>query len=305
MNLGLPAWRVTDDVIDELAALLRSKRVAVLTGAGCSTESGIPDYRGPETRRRARNPMEHNAFVGDAMARRRYWARAVLGWDRFAHKAPNRAHQALAELERGRIVSTLITQNVDRLHQAAGSREVIELHGALADVRCLECEATEPRAELQRRLHELNPGWRHREADPAPDGDAEPRKEDIDGFRVADCVVCGGPLKPDVVFFGDSVPRERVARAESAVAAADVLLVVGSSLAVFSGFRFVRQASRNGQPIAIVNLGESRGDPLATLRVHGLAGDVLPRLAEKLRGKANVHVPHLGAAVRRTADRLD
>lgn len=266
----------------DLVQLLSGRRVAVLTGAGCSTESGIPDYRGPETRRRARNPIRFAEFVKSSEGRRRYWARAFVGWEKFANKQPNPAHHALAAMERAGLLTGLITQNVDRLHHAAGSRDVVELHGALADVRCLECGAVELRAALQRRLDARNPGWSSLRVEMAPDGDAELPMELVDRFVVADCDACDGPLKPDVVFFGEGVPRERVERAYRAVDAADVLLVVGSSLAVFSGFRFVRRAADRGQRIAIVNLGESRGDAYADVRVEGRAGTVLPALAEAL-----------------------
>jgi len=268
----------------DLVQLVSGRRIAVLTGAGCSTESGIPDYRGPETRRRARNPIRFNEFVKSPEGRRRYWARAFVGWEKFANKAPNPAHHALAEMERAGLLTGLITQNVDRLHHAAGSEDVVELHGALADVRCLGCGAVELRVDLQRRLGERNPGWSSLRAEMAPDGDAELPMELVERFVVADCEACGGPLKPDVVFFGEGVPRERVERAYRAADAADALLVVGSSLAVFSGFRFVRRAADRGQRIAIVNLGESRGDPYADVLVEGRAGTILPALAEALAG---------------------
>lgn len=272
--------------VNALIDLLGGGRIAVLTGAGCSTESGIPDYRGPETRRRARNPIRFSEFVKSPEGRQRYWARAFVGWERFRGKAPNPAHHALASMERDGRLAGLITQNVDRLHHAAGSSDVVELHGALADVRCLECGLIEPRDDLQARLDAMNPGWRAHRAEMAPDGDAELPLELVARFTVAGCGACGGALKPDVVFFGEGVPRERVERAYGIVDAADALLVVGSSLAVFSGYRFVKRAHANGQPIAIVNLGESRGDSVATVRVSARAGDVLPRLAEALRAAA-------------------
>lgn len=258
--------------------------MAVLTGAGCSTESGIPDYRGPETRRRARNPIQYKAFVGDPEARRRYWARAIVGWRKFAGKEPNPAHHALAQLEtRGRL-SGLITQNVDRLHQAAGSRTIIELHGALADVVCLECRLHLDRESVQAELHELNPGYvdAFRAAEMAPDGDADVLEEAIATFRVYDCPRCGGPLKPHVVFFGEGVPATRVQAAWDIIDEADALLVVGSSLAVFSGYRFVRGAPARNKPVAIVNLGETRGDKHAELKVDARAGELLPLLADAI-----------------------
>lgn len=264
-----------------LLELLDRRRLAVLTGAGCSTESGIPDYRGPETRRRARDPLQYQAFLRDPEARRRYWARSVLGWPRIAAARPNPAHHALARLQQAGVVRGLVTQNVDRLHRAAGS-DAIELHGALAEVRCMECGALEERDALQRRLLQLNPGWERRHAELAPDGDADLPADVVEGFRVAACTACGGFLKPHVVFFGENVPRERVEHAYAGVEAAEVLLVVGSSLAVFSGYRFVKRAEERGIPVAIVNLGESRGDPHADLIVQARAGELLPRVAEAL-----------------------
>ncbi len=259
-----------------LVALLRGRKVAALTGAGCSTESGIPDYRGPGTRERAKNPIQHRAFVADANARRRYWARSAVGWPYFSTVAPNAAHYALAAMD----LTGLITQNVDRLHDRAGSRAVVELHGALAEVRCLDCAARESRDALQARILELNPDL-HQAAELAPDGDTE-LEPDAD-FRVPACLACGGVLKPDVVFFGDNVPRARVDAAFAIADAADVLLVVGSSLTVFSGYRFVLRAAERGQKVAIVNLGETRGDAHASVRVDARAGDVMPALVAALK----------------------
>ncbi|MEO0325490.1 MAG: NAD-dependent protein deacetylase [Myxococcota bacterium] len=280
-----PAVPLPHRDVDALAALLRGKRVAVLTGAGCSTESGIPDYRGPETRRRARNPIQYRRFIDDPESRRRYWARAVVGWRKFDGKRPNAAHRALATLERGGVIDGVVTQNVDRLHQAGGSRNVVELHGALADVLCLSCGALSDRVALQHELERRNPGWVERfrgQAEIAPDGDAE--VEDVARFELVHCKRCGGPLKPDVVFFGEGVPKARVDAAWALVDAADVLLVVGSSLAVYSGYRFVRGAAKRDQPVAIVNLSESRGDAHAALLVRARAGDLLPALAKRLLG---------------------
>ena len=263
--------------------MLRGRRVVVLTGAGCSTESGIPDYRGPETRRRARNPIQYRAFVTDPAARTRYWARSAVGWQRVAQARPNAGHYALARMEAAGLVHGLITQNVDGLHYAAGSRRVVELHGALAHVRCLGCGAAELRAGLQRRLLALNPGWTARPpAEIAPDGDAELDPPWEQTFRVPACLRCGGVLKPDVVFFGENVPRPVVDDAWTLLGEGDALLVAGSSLAVYSGYRFVRGAAKEGKPVAIVNLGPTRGDADAALRVDGRTGDVLPALAEAL-----------------------
>lgn len=279
----LTAWPGFDTLVD----LLRGRSVAVLTGAGISTESGIPDYRGPETRRRARNPIQYRAFLGDDEARVRYWARSAIGWRRFAATQPNAGHHALAQLEAAGVVCGVITQNVDRLHQAAGSRRVIELHGALAEVRCLDCQAVERRDGLQQRLDALNPGWSERAAEPAPDGDAEVAAGHTRAFRVPACRRCYGVLKPNVVFFGENVPRERVEAAYRVLGDAAVLLVVGSSLAVYSGYRFVLKAAEAGCPVAMVNLGPTRGDAQACVRVEGRSGEVLPRLAEAiLRHKA-------------------
>jgi len=262
--------------VEELAAWFRSGRVAILTGAGCSTESGIPDYRGPQTRAHPRKPIQHRDFVEHEATRRRYWARSAIGWPRMASARPNAAHHAIAELEQRGRVTGLITQNVDRLHHKAGSRDVLELHGALADVCCMQCGEHEPREDLQGRILELNPSFSVDDVAVAPDGDAELAAALIDGFRVPACLVCGGVLKPDVVFFGGSVPRERVDAAFAMLDAASALVVVGSSLAVFSGYRFVLRARDRRTPIAIVNRGETRGDPHAALRIDALAGEVLP-----------------------------
>ena len=224
--------------------------------------------------------MQYGAFVGDPLARQRYWARAFAGWERFAGSRPNAAHHALARLERSGATTGLITQNVDRLHHAAGSRDVIELHGALAEVRCLECGAIEPRERVQARMRAQNAAFADRPVEMAPDGDAE--LADASGFVVPVCERCAGVLKPNVVFFGESVPKPIVLDAYARVDAADALLVVGSSLTVFSGYRFVLRARDRAMPIAIVNLGESRGDALAHVRVEARAGEVLPALVQAL-----------------------
>lgn len=265
-----------------LVALLAGKRVVALTGAGCSTESGIPDYRGPGTRARARNPVQHRALVGDPRARQRYWARSMLGWPRFCCARPNPAHLALAALERAKVLAGVITQNVDGLHQAAGSERVIELHGALARVRCLGCGDVVSRAAVQQRLESLNPAFGARPVELAPDGDSELDGELVSAFCVPECARCGGVLKPDVVFFGDNVPRPIVDAAFAMLEQGEALLVVGTSLAVFSGLRFVRRAAEQSRPIALVNLGESRGDALASVRVEAKAGETLPLLAVAL-----------------------
>ena len=273
--------------LEPLLELLRGRRIVVLAGAGCSTESGIPDYRGPEGRLRARQPIQYQEFVRSAEARARYWARSVVGWPRMAAARPNAAHRALARLEAAGLVQGIITQNVDGLHHAAGSRRVVELHGSLAAVRCLACGSALHRDEQQARLWATNPDWRERlaqaiGAESAPDGDVELPAWAVASFRVPGCPACDGVLKPDVVFFGENVPAERLAEAWRLFAAGDVLLVVGSSLTVFSGRRFVYRAGTNGIPVGIINLGPTRADERAAARVDGRLGEVLPRLAEAL-----------------------
>lgn len=270
------------DGVQALAELVAGRRVAVLTGAGCSTDSGIPDYRGPKTREKARNPIQYKQFVRDVEMRRRYWARSVVGWPRMAQAVPNVGHRALAALEAVGVVTGTITQNVDRLHHRAGSRAVVELHGALAEVVCLRCGVLEERQALQRRLLALNPGFEDRGFEIAPDGDAVLPEAVARSFVVADCLACGGFLKPRVVFFGENVPRPVLEQATSTYGQGEVLLVVGSSLTVFSGYRFVRWAKRDGRSVAIVNLGPTRGDGEADLRVDAPIGEVLPGLAEAL-----------------------
>jgi NAD-dependent SIR2 family protein deacetylase len=276
--------------VEALRALLAGRRAVALTGAGCSTESGIPDYRGGG-RSGPRNPIQHDAFLRRADVRRRYWARATLGWERFRSARPNPAHRALAAMEDAGHLAGLITQNVDRLHHQAGSREVVELHGALADVRCLTCGGYEPRGELQGRLLAANPGWLDRAraelaADAGggarPDGDAELSAETVAEFQVVACRRCGGALKPEVVFFGGTVPEATLAPAWRMLEAAQALLVVGSSLAVYSGFRFVRRAHELGLAIAIVNVGPTRADDMAHARLAAPVGRALPTLAAAL-----------------------
>lgn len=274
--------------LSALVDLLAGRRLAVLGGAGCSTESGIPDYRGAGAHP-DRRPIQHQEFVRDPRARQRYWARSLRGWPKLRQARPNPGHEALASLEAAGRLSALLTQNVDSLHQAAGSREVIELHGALRRVRCLGCGALSERDALQERLLAANPGEVGEggaldEAEAAPDGDARLADEAINGFDVPACEACGGVLMPDVVFFGGTVPAERVARAREAVEGAQALLVVGTSLTVFSGFRFVRYAVAAGLPVAIINQGPTRGDPLATLKVEATLGATLPTLVHALTG---------------------
>lgn len=268
-----------DVEFDALMRLCAGKKIVVLAGAGLSTESGIPDYRGPETARRARNPMQGRQFLNDPRARARYWARSMTGWPRIASARPNLGHKSLAALERQGHVNGIITQNVDGLHQAAGSERVVELHGALARVRCLTCAQIESRARVQERLIAENPDWVNNTAPIAPDGDADLDGQLFEAFRVPVCLGCGGVLKPDVVFFGENVAPEIKDQAFALFDEGEVLLVVGSSLTVYSGFRFVRRAQERQIPVVIVNLGATRGDDLATLRLDARLGDVLPRFA--------------------------
>jgi len=247
--------------------LTRHRRLFVLTGAGCSTDSGIPDYRDARGDWKRARPVMFQAFMTDGLVRRRYWARSMTGWQRFCRAEPNDTHYALVRLERQGRLELLVTQNVDRLHQAAGSRTVIDLHGRLDEVRCMGCERRLPRVELQQQLLERNPGWVDVEAREAPDGDAELENVDFSRFDVPDCPECAGVLKPDVVFFGESVPPERVHAAMQGLEQADAVLVLGSSLMVYSGYRFVHAAAAAGKPIAAVNLGQTRADPLLTLKV--------------------------------------
>jgi NAD+-dependent protein deacetylase sirtuin 4 len=270
--------------MEELVAMLRGKRVVALTGAGCSTESGIPDYRGPDTPPRTRPPIQHREFVDKPDMRRRYWARSVLGWPRMANAQPNAGHRALAELEAAGVLAGLITQNVDGLHGRAGSAHVVELHGALRRVRCLACEHVITRDELQRRLLARNPSWpdRARRIAIAPDGDADLSDDEVAGFELVACDSCDGVMMPDVVFFGGSVPRATLDAAWAMFDRAEVLLVVGSSLTVFSGYRFVRRAAERGVPVAILNRGATRGDDLAALRLDAPAGATLTAVAGAL-----------------------
>lgn len=270
----------------ELLALVRDRPLVALTGAGCSTESGIPDYRGPNRPPRPRPPIQHHDFVTRPEVRQRYWARSLLGWPRFSSASPNRGHRALAALERAAVLEGIITQNVDGLHQAAGSERVVELHGALGRVRCLACSAQLPRHELQQQLEERNPHFRASAASvaPAPDGDAELPEPLVAELEVVPCERCGGALMPDVVFFGGTVPRVVLDEAWRVFERGAVLLVLGSSLTVFSGYRFVRRAAERGTPVAILNQGETRGDPLASVRLAAPLGEALPELARALCG---------------------
>lgn len=266
-----------------LVDLLSSRRrIFVLTGAGCSTESGIPDYRNADGEWKHRRPMPYREFVGSSEARRRYWSRSLVGWRRIERAEPNPAHHAIARLEAGARVRCLVTQNVDSLHRKAGSRRLIDLHGRLDRVECLDCRTSFFRDVFQRELERLNPGWGDASATTAPDGDADLGDVDLSEFRVPVCPRCSGVLKPAVVFFGEQVPASRVARAFAALDESDAALVVGSSLMVFSGYRFARGAAERGLPLAILNLGRTRADREATLKIRGRCGDLLPRAVQRL-----------------------
>jgi NAD-dependent SIR2 family protein deacetylase len=274
-----PAPAATASGLLALAELVADGGVLVLTGAGISTDSGIPDYRGPTGALRRHTPMTYQAFVGDAAARQRYWARSYLGWRQIADAQPNACHHAVAGLQRSGLLSGIITQNVDGLHQRAGATDVIELHGGLDHTLCLACGDSRPRVELDAALRALNPGFDARAEQINPDGDVWLPDAALSDFVVALCPACGSDLlKPDVVFFGENVPLDRVTRSFALVAQATSILVLGSSLTVFSGYRFVRAAARASIPVAIVNQGPSRADPLATVRIGAALSQVLPRL---------------------------
>ncbi len=266
------------DRIDALAELVAGGDVAVLSGAGLSTESGIPDYRGPSGVARRHTPMTYQTFTRDPIARRRYWARSHLGWRSIARAAPNAGHRAVAQLQRSGLLAGIVTQNVDGLHQAGGARGVVELHGNLARVVCLDCGNGVWREELDRRLREANPGFSAEAGEVNPDGDVELDDGYLAGFRTVGCTLCGGVLKPDVVFFGESVPPARVAQCYALVERSRALLVLGSSLTVMSGRRFVVRAAKLGIPVAIVNQGPTRGDGYASMTLDAPLGTVLPRL---------------------------
>lgn len=242
-------------------------RLAVLSGAGCSTASGIPDYRDADGQWKRTPPITLQAFMGSNATRARYWARSLVGWQRFGHAQPNAAHYALVELERQGKLERLITQNVDGLHQRAGSTGVIDLHGRLDTVRCMACDWRGPRDDWQHELGARNPAWAALDAGIAPDGDADLDGVDFGAFDLPPCPRCGGIVKPDVVFFGEGVPRERSDAATLACRHADAMLVVGSSLMVYSGYRLVRAAVAAGKPVAAIALGRTRADDLLTLKV--------------------------------------
>ncbi|WP_299165687.1 NAD-dependent protein deacetylase [uncultured Arthrobacter sp.] len=263
--------------------LLAGKRLAVLTGAGLSTDSGIPDYRGPNSV--PRNPMTYQQFVGDDALRRRYWARNHVGWHHLRRADPNSGHRALAQMEQRGLLAGLITQNVDRLHSMAGSTNVVDLHGTYDRVVCLGCRSSFSRQEVAGLLERLNPGYLERTGnagDVAPDADAD--VDDTSDFTIAPCPVCGGMLKPDFVYFGENVPKDRVARAYAMVDDSGALLVAGSSLTVMSGLRFVRHAAKQQKPVVIINRGQTRGDEFASLKLELGVSEALAYLAEALPG---------------------
>ena len=257
-------------------------RLVVITGAGCSTDSGIPDYRDHSGNWKRKPPVQQREFLDHHAVRQRYWARSLLGWRHFSKAVPNRAHRALARLEAAGRVQHLITQNVDGLHQQAGSRAVTDLHGRLDEVQCLACDARLPRHAMQQMLERRNPGWLGFDAAHAPDGDADLEHQDFSRFDVPACEACGGVLKPAVVFFGDSIPAARSRAAAAHAEAADAVLVVGSSLMVWSGYRLVRAAAERGVPVAALNLGVTRADALLDLKLTAPCGETLALAAEAL-----------------------
>jgi NAD-dependent SIR2 family protein deacetylase len=270
-----------------LVDVVTAGRVLILSGAGLSTESGIPDYRGPTGLARRAQPMTYQVFTGSAAARRRYWARSYLGWRHIARAAPNDGHRAVAELCRRGLLTGIITQNVDGLHQAAGAFGVTELHGSLHRVVCLSCGQRSARTELERRLEAANPGWDARLAtsvsvSPRPDGDVVLDDEATESFQVVDCSACQGVLKPDVVFFGENVPRPRAEACYAMVERSRALVVLGSSLTVMSGFRYVRHAAGLQRPVVIVNQGATRGDAYASATVDAPLGRTLTGLVSAL-----------------------
>lgn len=280
-SIQLPPQLEPDPLLDsqsageQLAAFLNQHpKTLVLSGAGVSTDSGIPDYRDDQGGWKRKPPVQHQIFMADAAMRQRYWGRSLIGWPVMKLAQPNPAHFHLAQLEQRGFVQAVITQNVDGLHQRAGSQQVIDLHGRADAVLCMSCGYQCSRAQVHERCFDLNPAFHHYRAEAAPDGDAD-LDVDFSGFDVANCPQCDGILKPDVVFFGDNVPRQRVADAMAQLAQADALLVVGSSVMVYSGFRFCRQAHQTGQPLAVLNLGRTRADPLVDLKLNTRIAEAL------------------------------
>jgi NAD-dependent SIR2 family protein deacetylase len=270
--------------IEQLADWIGDGAVVVLSGAGLSTESGIPDYRGPSGAARSSTPMTYQAFTRDPVARRRYWARSHLGWRTIGDARPNAGHRAVARLQQLARLDGIITQNVDGLHQSGGAHGVVELHGNLSRITCLGCGELTGRQAHSDRLDAANPGFAAAVTAVNPDGDVEIDDADLDGFTIVDCASCGGMLKPDVVYFGETVPVARVSRSFELVAGARTLLVLGSSLTVMSGRRFVLRAAKDGIRVAIVNQGVTRGEPYAGLIVDAALGEVLPEVVRRVEG---------------------
>lgn len=284
MTAALPAT-ATGSSFAALADLVSGGDVVVLSGAGLSTDSGIPDYRGETGSLRRHAPMTYQTFTRDPRGRHRYWARSFIGWRQIRQARPNDGHRAVAALQTAGVLGGVITQNVDGLHQAGGARDIVELHGGLDRTVCLGCGDVAGRATLDERLRAANPAFGPRVEEINPDGDAELPDAVLDGFVMVDCLACGGgPLKPDVVFFGETVPRDRVDSCFALVERAGSLLVLGSSLTVMSGYRFVLRAAKLGIPVGIVNVGPTRGDAKADVRVDAPLGEVLPALAARLAG---------------------
>ena len=266
----------SDDQADALIEFIdRHRRLFVLTGAGCSTDSGIPDYRDADGEWKRGRPVMLQDFLANEHARKRYWARSLVGWKRMRAARPNDAHRALASLERQERIELLVTQNVDGLHQAAGSTRVIDLHGRIDVVRCMDCSRRMPREHLQTELMRRNPAFAALEAIEAPDGDADLERVAFETFDVPACDACGGLLKPDVVFFGEGVPGDRVRQSMAALDASDAMLIVGSSLMVYSGYRFAKAMADRGKPMAAVNLGRTRADDVLALKVESRCADAL------------------------------
>jgi len=271
-----------DDAALRLADFInRHDQLMLLTGAGVSTDSGIPDYRDAAGEWKRKQPVQHQDFMNNLLTRQRYWGRSLPGWPVIRDAQPNPSHRHLADLEARAHINLLVTQNVDRLHQRAGSQQVIDLHGRSDQVICTSCGYRCDRMETHTHCAELNPSFIHYQAEAAPDGDAD-LEVDFSEFRVPDCPECGGILKPDVVFFGDNVPKERVETALSVLKESDALLVVGSSLMVYSGFRFCRRAHEWGKPIATLNIGRTRADELLSLKLDARIGNTLERALELL-----------------------
>ena len=268
--------------MERLADLVADGDLVVLSGAGLSTDSGIPDYRGPSGSAQRSTPMTYQSFTTDPVARRRYWARSHLGWRHIAGAIPNAGHRAVADLERRGLLAGVVTQNVDGLHQRGGASSVIDLHGRLDRVLCLDCGVLSPRDHIDQLLREANAGWTAEVTAINPDGDVDLPEHSLDAFQPVDCARCGGLLKPDVVYFGESVPRDRVQASFALVERAGALLVLGSTLTVMSGYRFVLRAAKLGIPVAIINQGATRGDPQAAVVLDAPLGEALPELVRRV-----------------------